>query len=325
MIMEPQFENVQTDSESSLCSLWFACASLANDHTWHYHPEFELTWVVRSEGTRFVGDSIEQYRENDLVLLGPNLPHCWHDGNEHRSDDLRSEAVVLQFRPESFGSDFLGLPELAPINKLFRASKCGLHIQGKTAERVQVLMKGIFQKTGLTRLMGLLEILQLLAQSPHDLRSLASADYHITNDITEANRQRIGRIHRYVRDNLGRDVSQAEIASLVGLTPPAFSRFFRRATGQTFVGFVNILRISEVCRALMESDESITDIAMRCGYNNIANFNRKFLTLKGMNPTQFREQRNRLTDAQRACVTDTDRNATSELRSGRVSMANSVA
>ena len=65
--MEPQLENVQTDSESSLCSLWFACASLAADHTWHYHPEFELTWVVRSEGTRFVGDSIEQYRPNDLL------------------------------------------------------------------------------------------------------------------------------------------------------------------------------------------------------------------------------------------------------------------
>jgi AraC-like DNA-binding protein len=294
--VEPKFENVQTDNESSFCSLWFSCARLADDHTWHYHPEFELTWIVRSAGTRFVGDSIERYEPNDLVLLGPNLPHCWHDETDLGAQEHGSEAVVLQFRPESFGGDFLGLPELAPINRLFRASKCGLHIQGETAARVQSSMKSIFRKTGLERLMGLLEILQVMAQAPNDLRALASADYHITNDITETNRQRIEFIHRYVRQNLGREVSQSEIAALVGLTPPAFSRFFRKATGQTFVGFVNILRINEVCRLLMESEEGITDIAMNCGYNNIANFNRQFLALKGMNPTQFREQRSRMLD-----------------------------
>ena len=60
------------------------------------------------------------------------------------------------------------------------------------------------------------------------------------------------------------------------------------------MGFVNILRINEVCRRMTESNECITDIAMDCGYNNIANFNRQFLALKGMNPTQFREHHLRL-------------------------------
>lgn len=318
--VEPKFENVQKDSESSFCSLWFSCASLAEDHTWHYHPEFELTWVMRSQGTRFVGDSIERFGANDLVLIGPNLPHCWHDETDGNSQGDGSEAVVLQFRPESFGNDFLGLPELAPINRLFRSSKCGLHIQGNTATHVQGLMKAVFRKTGLERLMGLLEILQVMARVPGDLRSLASADYHITNDITETNRQRIEFIHRYVRKNLGREVSQAEIAGLVSLTPPAFSRFFRRATGQTFVGFVNILRINEVCRLLMESDQPITDIAMNCGYNNVANFNRQFLALKGMNPTRFRDQRNRLLEGRQEL--NRDATAARNLHSNRISMAN---
>ena len=318
--MEPKFENVQADSESSFCSLWFACASLAEDHTWHYHPEFELTWVVRSTGTRFVGDSIERFGANDLVLLGPNLPHCWHDEPDANAREHGSEAVVLQFRPESFGNDFLGLPELAPVNRLLRASKCGLHIQGEIALRVQGLMKAVFRKTGLVRLMGLLEILEVMAQAPGDLRALASADYHITNDITETNRQRIEFIHRYVRQNLGREVSQSEIAALVKLTPPAFSRFFRKATGQTFVGFVNILRINEVCRLLMASDEGISEIAMNCGYNNIANFNRQFLALKAMNPTQFREQRSLL---DRQPIADSAAaNGGGKLHSNRISMAN---
>ena len=288
--MEPRFETVEVDAASSFRSMWFTCASFAEDHTWHYHPEFELTWMIRSHGTRFVGDNIEPYRPGDIVLIGPDLPHCWHD----ESDGDSPEAVVIQFRPETFGRDFLDLPEFEPIKRLFRASKCGLHIDGETATRVQAQLRALFEKKGIARLIGLLDVLRVLAESENDLRYLASADYHITNDITEVNRQRVELIHRYVRQNLASEINQADVARLVSLTPPAFSRFFRRATGQTFVGFVNILRINEVCRTMTESNECITSIAMNCGYNNIANFNRQFLALKGMNPSQFRERHLRL-------------------------------
>lgn len=290
--MEPRFETVEADAASSFRSMWFTCPSFAEDHTWHYHPEFELIWIVRSRGTRFIGDNIETYRPGDVVLIGPNLPHCWHD--EPDDDSVKPEAVVVQFRPETFGRDFLDLPEFEPIKRLFRASKCGLHIEGKTAACVQAQMRVLFESKGIARLIGLLDILRVIAESENDLRYLASADYHITNDITEVNRQRIELIHRHVRQNLSSEINQADVARLVGLTPPAFSRFFRRATGQTFVGFVNILRVNEVCRTMTESGECITNIAMNCGYNNIANFNRQFLALKGMNPSQYRDRHLRL-------------------------------
>lgn len=293
--MGPNFETVQSDADSSFRGLRFSCSSFAEDHTWHYHPEFELTWIIRSEGTRFVGDSIEPYQPGDLVFIGPNLPHCYHDEPPSPGGE-GPELIVLQFRPENFGADFLGLPEARLINQLFRASKCALQVQNETASAVRASMLAILDKTGMARLIGLLEILQTLAQGNHDLRALASADYHINNDITETNRRRIELIHRHVRQNLAREISQAEMAELIGLTPPAFSRFFRKATGQTFVGFVNILRIHAVCRQLMETNECVTAIAMNCGYNNIANFNRQFLALKGMNPTQFREHRRHLAD-----------------------------
>jgi AraC-like DNA-binding protein len=291
-MMEPRLETVQADAAGSFRSKWISCASFAADHTWHYHPEFELSWIVRSRGTRFIGDNIEPYHTGDLVLLGPNLPHCWHD--EREADCGESQAVVVQFRPEMFGHDFMDLPEFQPIKRLFRAAKCGLQVRGPTAVQAQSLLLDLLQKTGLSRLTGLLEILRVLAEGEADLRPLASIDYHLTNDITEVNRQRIEAVHRHVREHLCDDINQAEVARLVGLTPPAFSRFFRKATGQTFVGFVNILRINEVCRAMTESADCITQIALSCGYNNIANFNRQFLAVKGMNPSQYREQHQRL-------------------------------
>ena len=292
--MDANFETVQADTNSSFRSLWFTCTSFAEDHTWHYHPELELTYIIKSEGTRFIGDSIEPYAPGDLVLVGPNLPHCWHDEHPKQSRTSGPELIVLQFSSEALGRDFLSLPELAGVRQLFKASGSGLHVQGATAKRVQKRMEGVFDAQGFSRLLCLLEILEWMAHSPKDLRKLASAQYRIEKDITEANRRRIELIHRYVRENLAREISQAEIAALTGLTPAGFSRFFRQATGHTFMAFVNRLRISQACRALMESDESVTEIALTCGYNNMAHFNRQFLALKGMNPTQFRNQRDRL-------------------------------
>lgn len=288
--MDPCFETVQADADSSFRGIHFSCRSFAEDHTWHYHPEFELTWIMRSAGTRFIGDSIQRFEPGDLVFVGPNLPHCWHNEARGPGKAEEPELVVVQFRPECFGSDFLDLPEARNIKQLFRSSKAGLHILGQTATRVSALMQQLLHEKKARRLICLLEILDELAESS-DMRPLASADYHINNDITESNRRRIEFVHRHVRNNLNRKINQAEIAKRVGLTPPAFSRFFRRATGQTFVGFVNLIRINEVCQLLMHDTLSITDIAMSCGYNNIANFNRQFLTFKGMSPSEFRGQR----------------------------------
>lgn len=293
--MDPCFETVQADADSSFRSMHFSCRSFAEDHTWHYHPEFELTWIMRSAGTRFIGDSIQRYEPGDLVFVGPNLPHCWHNEPRIPGKTEEPELVVVQFGPECFGSDFLDLPEARHIKQLFRLSKSGLHVPGRTAARVSRLMQDLLGQKKMHRLLCLLEILDALASSS-ELKPLASADYHINNDITESNRRRIEFVHRYVRENLDREISQAEIARLVGLTPPAFSRFFRKATGQTFVGFVNLIRINEVCQLLMSGSMSITDIAMNCGYNNIANFNRQFLTLKGMSPSEFRTQRLQLVE-----------------------------
>jgi AraC-like DNA-binding protein len=74
------------------------------------------------------------------------------------------------------------------------------------------------------------------------------------------------------------------------MTESRFSRFFRRATGNTFTDFVNHVRINRACQFLMESDRQITNIAYDVGFNNIANFNRRFLDIKGMTPREFRRQ-----------------------------------
>lgn len=188
--MDPQFETILRDEGSSFRSIRFSCANFSDDHNWHYHPELELTWIMRSEGTRFVGDSIHHFRPGDLVLIGPDLPHCWHNDHIAKDDSDHPELAVLQFKLDCFGRDFLDLPEAQSICRLIDRSRTGLYVPGNTAKQVQRVMQALLLESGMDRLTSLLKILSVLADSK-ELKTLASPDYHIDNDINETNRRRI--------------------------------------------------------------------------------------------------------------------------------------
>jgi len=64
---------------------------------WHYHPEFELTLIVDSEGQRIVGESVCDYKPGDLVLLGPNLPHSYRSWPASSNHSKQHRAIVIQF------------------------------------------------------------------------------------------------------------------------------------------------------------------------------------------------------------------------------------
>ena len=285
--MDPKFEAVASDVNSSFRCHHFTCNSFAEDHTWHYHPEYELTWIIRSSGTRFIGDSIELFSPGDLVLVGSNLPHCWHNDVIPDASGANTETMVIQFRREFLGNDFLDLPEAVPIKYLLKRATNGIAIENDASATVIQLLKTMDQANNLQRTIILLQILNTLAHSK-DIRPLASDNYHLENDINPINRSRIEKIHKYVREHLGEEINQTDIAEIASLTPSAFSRFFKKASGLTFVKFVNLLRINEACRLLVIDEMEITDIAYVCGYNNISNFNRQFLSIKGMNPSDYK-------------------------------------
>jgi AraC-like DNA-binding protein len=285
--MDPHFESVHTDIDSSFRCLRFSCERFSDDHAWHYHPEYELTWIIRSEGTRFIGDCIQPYAVNDLVLVGPNLPHCWH--NEPTAyGSGPPDLVVVQFQENCFGNDFLKLRAAEGLRKFLAHAQQGIAFDTDCAGKVEPLLLSMTEGHGLHRLAKLLDILVILSEAVNT-KTLASRNYQLNNDITPVSRSRIEKIHRYIRENMANEISQAEIAASLGLTSPAFCRFFKAAMGQTFVNFVNILRVNEACR-LLSGTKPITEIAMECGYQNISNFNRQFLALRGINPTEYRRR-----------------------------------
>ena len=253
---------------------------------WHFHPEYELTLILQSQGRRFVGDQISDYSDGDLALLGPNLPHTWQSFPSAPSR-TRHKACIVQFSEDFLGEHFFNAVEFRQIRAMLRRSTRGLSFLGPTRDEAaqQIVQLGRLQ--GVARLSALLEILELLARS-RKATMIASPGF--APSLDRANHRRIDRVCKYINTNYQRPVAQPLVAELVGMRPSAFSSFFKKTVGITFVEYVNRLRISHASRLLIDTDRSVLDISQRSGFSNLSNFNRRFLRTTGMTPRQFRSE-----------------------------------
>ena len=252
---------------------------------WHYHEEYELHLISETSGKIFVGDYIGRFEPGNLVLTGPRLPHNWI------STDMPEAGVeirdrVLQFPDEPLRRASKLLPELKEALPLLERAKHGIEFIGISALADRSITR-IKETSGMERFS---EFLQLLTKLSHhkNYRLLSSVQLQSFDD--DASLKRISEVVGYISENYSTLFTMAEIAERVGMTESQFSRYFRRATGNTFTDFVNRLRINRACQLLMETDQYISTICYNVGFNNVANFNRRFMEVKGMTPTEFRKQ-----------------------------------
>ena len=252
---------------------------------WHYHEEYELHLIVRTRGKVFVGDYIGHFEPGHLVLTGPRLPHNWI------STDVAPEGVavrdrVLQFSDAPLREAAELIPEMQEVLPLLERARHGIEFFGMS-ELTDARLERIKNSHGLRRLAEFLDLMGELARCT-DMRSLSTVQLQSFED--DASLAQISGIVDWVTEHSAEQFAMAEVCARVGMSESKFSRYFRRATGNTFTDFVNRLRINRACQLLMETDRYITNVCYDVGFNNVANFNRRFLQLKGMTPKEFRVQ-----------------------------------
>jgi AraC family transcriptional regulator len=98
------------------------------------------------------------------------------------------------------------------------------------------------------------------------------------------------RIEDYIRANLSRAISLADLANIAGLSRRHFLRAFRASVGKTPLGHVRALRIEEAKRHLSDAQRSITDVALECGFSHAQHFTTSFRVATGVTPSVFRRQ-----------------------------------
>lgn len=282
--MQACFEKIHYSEKSSFYYDVLECTDRIFD--WHYHPEFELSAMITGYGKRFVGDNIELYNNNDLVLLAPNLPHCWYSMHKQIGKKT-AKTIVIQFNPDFIGKAFFETPEFKKINSLLKKASVGVGFKENTKKLVIPKMKRMGGLNELNRLLELISILNILAESP-DQYEISSKDF--ATSLKESDQNKFEIVFRYINENYSENISLSEVASLVHMSDSSFSRFFKKICGKTFIQYLIERKISRACELLIQTDLSITEIGYQSGFSNLSNFNRKFLEHKKINPTTFRKE-----------------------------------
>ncbi|MCW8130227.1 MAG: AraC family transcriptional regulator [Planctomycetota bacterium] len=285
--MKPLFEKIVAPGQSFLCK---ERIDRSFGFNWHFHPEYELTYIVQSQGQRFVGDSIEPYGGGDLILLGEDLPHTWASDPAAPGKAAKAGkhyAIYAQWPVAFLGEDFFEKPELLVVARLLERSSQGLRFTGAALKEVAPRMKKMFEASGFERLMCFLDILGILAHA-RDVKPLASKGY--LPNLRHVDERRIDAVCRWINEQYTRPIGQPEAASRAHLSVSAFSRFFKKSMGKSFTAYVNELRVGLACRMLIESDKNVAEIAYTSGFENLSNFNRRFRALKKQSPGEYRRQ-----------------------------------
>jgi len=253
---------------------------------WHFHDEYELHLITETSGKAFIGDWIGPFQPGHLVLCGPRLPHNWvsidlpEGGVEERD-------LVIQFDHGPIASAAEHLAELQELLPMLERAKYGIEFFG-LGDQAYAHWYRVKDAKSVARIAAFLDFLGLLL-SCRDYRLLSNVQLQgAVND--EPNMDLINQVVNRITDNLTEPLSMADAAAEMGMPDARFSRFFRKATGNSYTDFVNRIRINRACQLLMETDKLVADICYEVGFNNVANFNRRFLDAKGMTPTEFRRQ-----------------------------------
>ncbi len=282
--IQPEFERVDQQQDESIRYLEHGYPSPLV--RWHFHEEYELHLITATSGKVFVGDYIGNFAPNSIILVGPNLPHNWI------SQMVPGDSVALRDRVINFSHGFIQsceqvFPEMRALNPFWQRAKFGIEFLNKEGlSRAVMLFEDFSTSSGVRRLLKFWELIELLA-AMDNYQVLSSSVYVPITDKKILNR--LNQTINYIFDHYDTEISLEEVAGKVEMSPTYFSKFFKKATGHRFIEFVNSLRINKACELLAHGEEPITEICFNAGFNNIANFNRRFFDLKKMTPSEYRK------------------------------------
>jgi len=256
------------------------------DFPLHYHEEFELNFIHNAKGAkRVVGDHMEEIDDLELVLVGPNLQHAWFS-HKCRSEEIRE--ITIQFHKDLFDEKFLRRNQLNFIRVMFEKSTRGILFSRKTTQQLMPRIMELNQKHAFDSVLELLSILHDLSAS-RNMRTLSDATFNNSEQYTY-NSRRIEKTFEYMNKNFDKSIMLSEVARLSSMSEVSFSRFFKQRTGITFIDSLTEIRLGHASRMLIDTTNSIAEIAYNCGFNNISNFNRIFKKKKNCTPRTFREE-----------------------------------
>lgn len=255
---------------------------------WHFHPDLQISFIVSGKGTRFIADHVETFEEEDLVLTGTNVPHLWRSDEAYfnQDSDLSTRGLVIYFNQELINDGLLQKNDFYHINKLIKNSARGIEFYGETKKEIKALLLKMEKAKGFKRIILLLEIINVLANSKN-YKLLASPAY--TNVLKADDTKKMSLVYEYVMTNFKSKIALEDISDMLNMTTTSFCKYFKPRANKTFTRFVNEIRIGHARKLLLQDNLNISEIAYECGFSTLSNFNKQFKSIADMPPYEYRK------------------------------------
>src|SRR4051812_44453857 len=280
--MKPAFESLSSFKQQSFLIRKFEeeCFSAP----YHFHPEYELTFILAGSGKRYVGANMSDFYPGDFVLLGSNLPHCWK--NEQITKGEKPGSVVVQFQKEFLGNDFFDKAEMTTVLKMLQQSNSGLHFTDNNTELYKKKMLQLYEeKNSFKKIILFLDLLHELSLTK-SYQLLQQQQGQTT--FSPAEQQRIHIAMAYIVENFKKEVSLSGAATAVNMAPQSFCKYFKKLTRKTFMEAVTDYRIDYAAQQLIHTNHSISQIGFDSGFNDISNFHKTFKARMQLSPLTYR-------------------------------------
>jgi len=275
-------ENIRIAEQDRSYNSYVLKQSIFDDY-WHYHPEIEITYIVKGEGIAFIGNKTVEFCPGMAFLLGPYLPHNFVSTDEE-DVIMEKECWGLQFTQEWLNS----FKESSALRRLFNAMSFGIDL-GILNEKEHYAFETIVGNDPLRSIGSFFNLMAMIAERPEF--NTVSTNSAYSNVMSQKISQRMERVSKYIQDHYQGTITLSEIADVASMTEQSFSRWFRQTSGLTFVDYLMQLRTTVASNLLINTNKAMTEVAAESGFNSSSSFNRAFLKIKGCSPREFRKKR----------------------------------
>lgn len=251
----------------------------------HYHPEFQITLIVKGDGLFFGGAGMVNFETGDIFFVGQNTPHLLKSSKKYYQDDsIGVKSISVFFNYNSLGDSFFDLPEMRQLKKILESASRVLEVGESDKQKVGRLIYRMLDLREHDSIIGLMEILRALSNSTVSYLNSEVVEYQ----LKERGIKRLDAVLNYTFSHFSESIKIEQIADLANLSRSQFSRYFKERTGKSYMTFLNEVRVENACALLLNSQATIEAIGYDVGFQNLSNFNRQFKKFKEITPSEFR-------------------------------------
>lgn len=246
----------------------------------HSHDMWELSWVMVGSGERTIGDCTELFEKDDVVLVPPDMNHCWKFDPYCVDENGEISNTTIIFHPQTLAACASMFPEFASVVEALESIRQAISYQGELRERITSILSAMRDKSSAERVGLLLQILPLLVEG--------EGSTPIGRELCDDESVRLNRITTYLICSHQRRITLDDVAQHVGMSCTSLCNFFKLHTGQTIFNYLNNFRINMACDMLARTNNSVAEICYMVGFSDLPHFNRTFKKIVGVPPTEYR-------------------------------------